>query len=272
MTTPANLRPDAFVGTAEAYSRYRPPYPPAMLAELLDLAGIAPGGALLDIACGPGRIALDLAVSFETVWAVDLEPEMVEVGKRAAARRGLSNITWFVGRAEDLDAPPCAFDLITIGEAFHRLDQAFVARKALAWLKPGGCLATMGGGEGFLSGGEPWRRTLAEVAHRWMTRAFPGGWGVAAQGVDPALGGQQRALRAAGFTDVIDRSFPEPRDWTIDAIIGYLQSMSVCSRKALGGDFDAFEAEVRAALGDPAPSATFHETMAWGYTLARKPR
>ena len=271
MTSPANLRPAAFVGTAEAYARYRPPYPPAMLAEMLDLAGIAPGAALLDIACGPGRITLDLAASFDTVWAIDLEPEMVEVGKQAAARRGLGNIKWLVGRAEDLDAPPGAFDLITIGEAFHRLDQALVARKALQWLKPGGCLATMGGGEGFLAGGEPWRRTLAEVAQRWMARAFPGGWGVAAAGVDAKPGGQQRALRTAGFADVTDHSFPEPRDWRFDEIIGYLQSMSVCSRKALGGDFDAFEAELRAALGDPPPSATFHETMAWGYTLARKP-
>ena len=252
MTTPANLRPDAFVGTAAAYARYRPPYPAAMLAELLDLTEVAPGGALLDIACGPGRIALDLAAAFKTVWALDLEPEMVEVGKQAAARRGVSNVRWFVGRAEGLEAPAGAFDLITIGEAFHRLDQVLIARKALEWLKPGGCLATMGGGEGFLAGRETWRRTLADVAQRWMARAFPGGWGVAAAGVDAAPGGQQRALRAAGFTDVIDRSFPEPRDWTIDAIIGYLQSMSVCSRKALGGDCDAFEAEVRAALGDPA--------------------
>jgi ubiquinone/menaquinone biosynthesis C-methylase UbiE len=146
MTTPVNLRPDAFVGTAQAYALYRPAYPAAMLAELLDLAGTPPGAALLDIACGPGRITLDLAPAFETVWAIDLEPEMVEVGKAAAARRGVGNISWFVGRAEDLDAPPGAFDLITIGEAFHRLDQPLVTRKALGWLKPGGGLATMGGG------------------------------------------------------------------------------------------------------------------------------
>jgi SAM-dependent methyltransferase len=271
MTTPANLRPDAFAGAAVAYARYRPPYPKPLLDDLLARAAAPPGGMLLDLACGPGRVALDLAGAFESVWAVDLEPEMVEVGRHAAARRGVGNISWFVGRAEDLAAPPGSFDLITIGEAFHRLDQTLVARKAFDWLKPDGCLATMGGGEGFLAGGEPWRRTLAEVVRRWMARAFPGGWGVAAEGVDTGPGGQQRVLRAAGFIDVTDRSFDEPRDWTIDEIIGYLQSMSVCSRKALEGDFDAFEAELRAALGDPDPATAFHETMTWGYTLARKP-
>jgi ubiquinone/menaquinone biosynthesis C-methylase UbiE len=99
MTEHPNLLPDAFAGAAVAYARHRPPYPAALLDDLLARAAIAPGGALLDLACGPGRVALDLAAAFETVWAIDLEPEMVEVGRQAAGRRGVENITWFVGRA-----------------------------------------------------------------------------------------------------------------------------------------------------------------------------
>ena len=79
-------------------------------------------------------------------------------------------------------------------------------------------------------------------------------------------------LRSAGFVDVTEQAFEEPGDWTFDQIVGYLQSTSVCSKKALGGDFEAFEADLRAALGEPARSLTFHETMRWGYTLGRKPR
>src|SRR5215469_11576045 len=49
-----------------------------------------PGSAvLLDLACGPGRVTLDLAASFEHVHAIDLEAEMIEVGRREAARRGV---------------------------------------------------------------------------------------------------------------------------------------------------------------------------------------
>ncbi len=271
MSTPPNLLPDAFAGAAAAYARYRPPYPKALLGDLMARAVVAPRGALLDLACGPGRVALDLAASFETVWAVDLEPEMVEVGRQEAARRGVGNITWIVGRAEDLSAPSSAFDLITIGEAFHRLDQALVAQKSLGWLKPGGGLATLGS-EGMLAGRGAWQATVAQVARRWTARAFPGGWAIAGPGAQVGPGAYERLLRGAGFIEVESRSFEEPRDWTFEEIMGYLQSTSVCSRKALGGDFEAFEAELRVALLEHAQSLTFHETLSWGYTLGRKPR
>src|SRR5260221_3883312 len=105
MTTRPNLLPDAFAGAAVAYARYRPPYPRAMLSDLLARAMVAPHGGLLDLACGPGRVALDLAASFETVWAIDLEPEMIGVARQEAAARCLRHVTWVVGRAADLAAP-----------------------------------------------------------------------------------------------------------------------------------------------------------------------
>jgi SAM-dependent methyltransferase len=269
MSTPANLLPGAFAGAAAAYARYRPPYPKALLDDLLARAACPPGGLLLDLACGPGRLALDLAARFQTVWALDLEPEMIEVGQQQAARRGVDNVSWFVGRAEDLAAPAGAFDLITIGEAFHRLDQTLVAQQALGWLKPGGCLATLGS-EGILAGLEAWQVAVAEVAQRWMARAFPGGWAVARPGAEVGPGSQARVLQAGGFIDVTEQTFHEPRDWSFAEIIGYLESTSVCSRKALGSDFEAFAAELRSALAaGPTP---FHETLSWGYTLGRKPR
>src|SRR5262245_17538268 len=108
---PANFRADAFAGTAEAYARFRTPYPPAMLDDLLVRASPERGG-LLDLATGPGRIALDLAPRFRRVVAVDLEPEMIAVAQRRAEGRGIRNVEWRVGRAEGVEAPPESFDLI----------------------------------------------------------------------------------------------------------------------------------------------------------------
>lgn len=96
-----NLRPDAYAGAASHYLRYRPSYPRPLLADLVARANPPVGSVLLDLASGPGRVALDLAPSFETVWAIDLEPEMVEVGRQEAARRRIGNVSWVVGRAED---------------------------------------------------------------------------------------------------------------------------------------------------------------------------
>jgi SAM-dependent methyltransferase len=225
---------------------------------------------LLDLACGPGRLALDLASAFDEVWAIDLEPEMIEVGRRLAAERGVGNVRWQVGRAEDLAAPAGGFDLITIGEAFHRLDQRVVAAKAFAWLRPGGRLATMGV-EGILGGREPWQALAAGVARRWMARAFPRGWGAARDGAVVEIDAVEHLLREAGFVEVATRQFSQPHAWSLDQIVGYLESTSVCSRRALGGDFEAFEAELRAALADRTPSLRFHEQLRAGCTLARKP-
>jgi hypothetical protein len=52
-------------------------YPSDLLEHAMELS---PGHeTLLDLACGPGRIALACAISFEHVLAVDIEPEMIAV-------------------------------------------------------------------------------------------------------------------------------------------------------------------------------------------------
>jgi len=56
MDTPRNFQAGAFAGTAEAYLRYRPPYPAALLANLVAQAQLPASAVLLDLACGPGRV------------------------------------------------------------------------------------------------------------------------------------------------------------------------------------------------------------------------
>lgn len=267
MDLPANLRPGAFIGTAEVYAKYRPPYPRRLLNDLLEHAGGA-RALLVDLATGPGRVALDLADAFDHVIAIDLEPEMIDLARRRATERGIENIEWQVARAEDVALAPGIVDLVTIGEAFHRLDQAHVARLALGWLRPGGCLATMGANERF-TGDQPWERTLSAVCDRWMDRAFPEGWGLVMPGQAPGPEAREQVLRDAGFSMVEVHEFDVPLELAFEDIIGHLESTSTCSRRALKGGFDEFAADLRAAI-DPDGTGRFVETMRWGYTLARK--
>ena len=139
-----NYPADAFAGTARYYASGRPPYPKVLLDDLLRRARITGKGRLMDLGCGPGRIALALAPFFREVWAVDRDPEMIAVGREIARERGIANVRWKTGRAEDVKAPPSSFELITCGESFHRLDQWVIAKKVMKWLRPGGSLATMG--------------------------------------------------------------------------------------------------------------------------------
>lgn len=248
--------------------RYRPAYPPRMLQDVLARAGAGGGGGVLvDLACGPGRVALDLAHAFDAVIAIDLEPEMVSAGEREAARRGIGNVRWRVGRAEDAQIPPATVDLVTIGEAFHRLDQGVAARKALDSLKPGGCLVTMGT-EPILRGGAPWKDAVAEVAFRWAGRTS-GGWAPAGSGAEIEPAGIERVLRAAGFAEASSHETIEPYSWSFEQVAGWLRSLSICSEKALGGEWPKFEAELLAALGGDA-ERVFQDELKGGYTVARK--
>jgi 2-polyprenyl-3-methyl-5-hydroxy-6-metoxy-1,4-benzoquinol methylase len=74
-------RHDLYRGTALHYDRYRPPYPKALLDDLLQRSSVTGRGRLLDLACGTGQLALPLARSFAEVYAVDQESEMVAFGE-----------------------------------------------------------------------------------------------------------------------------------------------------------------------------------------------
>jgi len=266
---PPNFRANAFAGVADDYVRYRLPYPAAMLDDLAAAARVPPGGRLLDLACGTGRVALAIADRFDEVWAVDLEPQMVEAGRLQAARRGVTNVRWSVGQVEDFVAPAGGFDLVTVGEAFHRLDRPRVAALAFGWLKPGGAFATLGT-ISLTDGEAPWRRVLASVVRDCI--------GVPARrlGAPNAtlaeeIADERRVLAAAGFEAIASRDFGFPHEWTLAELLGNLRSTSTLSRAALADRHAAFEAALTAALLAYDPSGRYAETVGCGYTLARKP-
>jgi SAM-dependent methyltransferase len=239
--------PDAFVGTAPYYARYRVPYPRVLLHDLVRRAGVTGQGRLLDLACGPGRVAFALAGSFREIWAIDIEPEMIAVGKEETAQRGVNHIQWMVGKAEELTAPPAWFELVTIGEAFHRLDQQIATEQTLLGLKPGCCLAVIGTCSR-ASDWEAWQHIVAQIVHKWTGRAVSTG-GVSTAHV-PGGGTEhtERVLQKSGFEEVGSYSFIEPHDWTLETILGNLYSLSVCSKRVLGNKAEGFEADLKAAL------------------------
>ncbi|MEY2462060.1 MAG: hypothetical protein QOH64_198, partial [Acidimicrobiaceae bacterium] len=82
MGTGLPFRKDLFKGTAELYDRFRLPYPALLLDDLRARVPLDGNGRLLDLACGTGQVAFALASDVAEVWAVDLEAESIELGRR----------------------------------------------------------------------------------------------------------------------------------------------------------------------------------------------
>ena len=230
---------------------------------------MATGRRLIDLACGTGRVALALAPFFEEVSAIDIEPEMVAVARRRAEEIAASNVRWFVGKAEEWEASEGHYHLVTIGEAFHRLDRVQVAQRAYKWLAPGGYLVTLGG-ESFLDGTAPWRIVVRDVVQAFV------GEPARRLGAPNALLSQEiedenSALRGAGFTNVRAETFEATHQWELDDLLGNLRSTSVLSPSALGARHSAFEDALEAALIAFDSSRCYVETIRYGYTLAMKP-
>ena len=261
---------DLYQGAAETYDRYRLPYPAALTADLVRRAGVAGGGRLLDLACGTGQLAFPLRGWFAEVWAVDQEPDMVEVVRAKAAAQQAQNLRPVLSNAEALDAPPGYFELAVIGNAFHRLDRDLTASRILGWLQPGGHLALCWSSQPWI-GEQGWQRALAAFLDRWKAALgagdrIPAGWEEArSRRPDSAV------LADAGFELAGSSEFAVEHRWTVPELAGLIRSTSFLPATVIGDQAAAFDADLAASLGPPDGGGVFTETVSFMYELARKP-
>ena len=172
---------------AASYAAYAVPKNRPYARDLVAAVGIAEGERVLDVATGPGVVAIEAARSLAgsgEVVATDLAPEWEPFVGLAAA--GLGNVRFRVMPAEALALPDDAFDV-----AFCQFGLMFVSDPAVALaeisrvLRPGGRL-----------GVAVWS-TPDKVAHFATQRAL-----VAAMGNPPAFcGPSPLSLGAPGLID-----------------------------------------------------------------------
>ncbi len=97
---------------------------------------------VLDLGCGAGHVSFSVAAHVREVVAYDLSPEMLDVVARAAAERGLGNLTTQQGLAERLPFEDSSFDVVLSRySAHHWRDFDAGLREAARALKPGGTAA-----------------------------------------------------------------------------------------------------------------------------------
>lgn len=124
---------------------------PDLGARLVEIAEVAPGDDVLDVATGTGNAALPAAAAGATVTGLDITPALLAVAARQAAAACV-NITWIHGDAQALPFPDESFDrvLSCVGVQFCP-DKDAVAAELIRVCRPAGCIALVAWTpEGFL--------------------------------------------------------------------------------------------------------------------------
>ena len=95
--------------------------------------------AILDMAGGTGDIAFRMAPSGAAITVADINPEMLQVGKERAAKRGIDGLAWAEENAEALSFADKSFDAYTIAFGIRNVtDIPKALREAHRVLRYGG--------------------------------------------------------------------------------------------------------------------------------------
>jgi SAM-dependent methyltransferase len=177
---------------------------------MLDAAGLAVGGRVLDVAAGAGGQSLLAARRVGPagyVLATDISPAILGFAAKAASDAGLTNVTTRELDGELLDVDEESFDAVIsrVGLIYFPDQQAALAgiRRSL---RPGGRLSAVvysaADRNGFFAVPVAIIRRRAQLPP--PAAGQPGPFSLGAPGV------AERALAAAGFTDIVVETVPSP--------------------------------------------------------------
>ncbi|GHJ43680.1 methyltransferase [Catellatospora sp. TT07R-123] len=253
-----------FAGTEEDYSTYRPPHPAVFVNHV---AGLHPGGAVLDLGTGPGSLALGLATRDRHVVGIDASPKMIEIARNRAAEEGFGDEVEFrVGDVHELIGLPKVAGVV-IGDAFHWFDRASVVRQLDELVVPGGFVAIM---MSFAAGSaKPWWYPLADrVIHRHLgivRRAGPD----ALHHEQPG-GDHETVLRSSAFNALTVMRTDVRLSMSLDQVMGLQYTQAYSSPAVLGDRLAEFDADLRRLLLAAEPGGMFTATIQPAMIIARR--
>lgn len=198
---------DNFSSRSEAYSRYRPKYPPGVYEFLkAQLNGYEKAW---DCGTGSGQVAGEISSYFNKVEGTDISSNQI---KNAVKRE---NIHYSVQPAEKTDFPDNYFDLIITAQAIHWFNFNEFYSEVKRCLKPDGLFAILGYGL-FSSNSE----TNKIIAHFYDNIIGPF-W-------DPERKYLEDNYRSIPFpfSEIETPEFDQKYDWKIGQLLGYLRTWS----------------------------------------------
>lgn len=169
-----------------------------------------PEANVLDLACGTGDLAFDIARALPgaRVTGLDAAAGMIEAATRRAMTESLAAVRFAVGDMAKLDAAPRSVDLVTAGYGFRNVpDHRAALREAARVLRPGGHLLTL---DFYRPANPVWRAalvtylTVAGGVIGWLWHRVPVVYAYLGPSVEHFVSWQQfsRDLEDAGFSVV----------------------------------------------------------------------
>jgi SAM-dependent methyltransferase len=257
--TRATYDPTLYSGSAPHYARGRPPYSRELAPRLRGELGLDGTGRLLDVGCGPGILALELAPLFAETIGLDPDAEMLREAELRAREMGRSDVRWIRALAEDLPKLGLgAFRLVTFGQSFHWTDRERVAESVYDLLEPGGALALVvhtAPGRPVPEGpGAPPipHDAIGALVERYLGPRRRTGPGFHPDRFEHALArtrfGAPDVLFCPGRADIVQDA---------DRVLSNFLSMSWSAPHRFGERLAEFEAEVRRLLAAASPDGRF---------------
>jgi demethylmenaquinone methyltransferase / 2-methoxy-6-polyprenyl-1,4-benzoquinol methylase len=113
-------------------------------SRAIEMARIAPGQTVLDLACGTGDLALAAAAKGATVVGLDLTMPMIELARKRVTPDSARTPGWLVGDMHALPVPSEHFDAVTTGYGLRNVPDLRVALAEIyRVLRPGGVLCSL---------------------------------------------------------------------------------------------------------------------------------
>jgi ubiquinone/menaquinone biosynthesis C-methylase UbiE len=125
-----------FSDRVENYVRYRPGYPAGVIELLRDECGLQPGHIVADIASGTGIFTRLLLENGNSVFAIEPNPEMREMGHQQL--ESYDRFVSIAGTAEETTLRSASVDFVTAAQAAHWFDLPRARAEFARILKPEG--------------------------------------------------------------------------------------------------------------------------------------
>ena len=211
-------RGQTFDAVAAAYDAQRSGYVSDMFSDIVDYGKLKPGDRVLEIGCGSGQATTGFLALGLDVTGVDPGAALIDLARNKFA--GAGAVRFEVSSFEQWGSAGRRFELVAAGQSWHWL------RAGLGYAKAADALAAHGGIAIF--GHTPaWSVELLAVLEPVYSRLAPELWGAPPEAWYLPDGPVRDQIRASGrFEDVEHRGYAWRRSYSAAGFAAYLGTRS----------------------------------------------